>query len=187
MDIDKDKNFHEALMDFAHKLQGENNAAPVHDVMEAAALILITITRHAFEGTDHIPHPGHSTIEKSTVGACFMAACSVPIAYNLQEQDAPIDVSELMINAGASLFQQYSEVDQRNIVDKGILLFQELFRAARDNAKFKEWITSVHSVTEKYIMSNGDTEYVELLGPLYLVLLMAARQFTMQIKPNRES
>jgi len=174
-------------MDLANKLQGQKNAAPVHDVMEAAALILAMITGHAFDGTDHIPHPDHSTIEKSMVGTCFMAACSVPIVYNLQERDTPLDVKELMINAGDRLFKDYSEADRRDIVDEGILLFQEIFRASRDNAKFEEWMSSVHSVTNKYIMSMGDTEYVELFAPLYLVLLMAARQFTMPTQTNRES
>lgn len=185
--MDKNKEFLSTIMDFADKLQAGTDTSPAPAIMTAAALILATVTRHAFEGADHIPHPDHSSIEKSTVGACFMAACSVPIVYNLQEQDTPIDVKELMINAGARLFQEYSEADRRHIIDEGILLFQEIFRAARDNAKFEEWMTSVHSVTNKYIMSKGDTEYVELFAPLYLVLLMAARQFTMQGQTNRES
>ena len=185
--MDKNKEFSSTIMNFADILQAGTGTPPAPDIMTAAALILDTITRHAFEGTDHIPHPDHSSIEKSAVGACFMAACSVPIVYNLQEQDTPIDVNELLIKAGAGLFQEYSETDRLHIIDEGILLFQELFRASRDNAKFEEWMTSVHSVTDKYIMSKGDTEYVELFGPLYLVLLMAARQFTMQPQTHRES
>jgi hypothetical protein len=185
--MDNNREFPGIIMDFANKIQGEKVAAPVHDVMEASVLILATITRYAFDGTDHIPHPNHSTIEKSTVGACFMAACSAPIAYTLFEQDSPIDVKELMAKAGADLFEDYSEADRHIIVDGGILLFQEIIQAARSNEKLEEWMTSVHSVTNKYINSLGDTEYVELFAPLYLVLLMAARQFTMKDATDRES
>ena len=173
-------------MDLANKLQRQKNTAPVHDVMESAALILATITGHAFEGTDHIPHPDHSTIEKSMVGACFMAACSAPIAYTLQEQDSPIDVRELMTEAGSTLFQDYSDDDRRIIVDEGTGLFQEIIQAARSNEKLEEWMTSVHTVTNKYINSIGDTEYVELFAPLYLVLLMAARQIIVKSEPDPE-
>ncbi|MBN2297666.1 MAG: hypothetical protein JXM72_03685 [Deltaproteobacteria bacterium] len=185
--MDTNKNFQRTIMDFAHKLQTETGTPCPFDIMSAAALVLATITRHAFDGTDHVPHPDRCTIEKSTVGACFMAACSVPIIYSLQEQNIPVDVNELMKNAGTRLFQEYSEADQCTIIDEGILLFQEIFSASRDNKKFEEWMASVHSVTDKYIMSKGDTEYVELFAPLYLVLLMAARQFTMQLQTNRES
>lgn len=185
--MDKNRDFPDTLMDFANKLLSERDGPPVQDVMDAAVLILATITRHAFEGTDHIPHPDHSTIEKSTVGACFMAACSAPIAYTLCEQDSPIDVRELMTKAGANLFQDYIDADQDIIVNEGIGLFQEIIQAARSNKKLEEWMASVHTVTNKYINSAGDTEYVELFAPLYLVLLMAARQFAANIKPDQAS
>jgi len=185
--MDKNRDFPDTLMDFADKLLSERDAPPVQDVMDAAVIVLATITRHAFMGTDHIPHPDHSTIEKSAVGACFMAACSAPIAYTLCEQDSPIDVKELMTKAGADLFQNYSEADRRIIVDGGIGLFQEIIQAARSNEKLEEWMTSVYKVTNKYINSAGDTEYVELFAPLYLVLLMAARQFAANIKPDQAS
>jgi len=185
--MDKKREFRSSIMDLANKLQKSGDAAPVPDVMEAAALILATITRHAFDGTDHIPHPDHSTIEKSTVGACFMAACSAPIAYTLHEQDSPIDVKELMTKTGADIFQHYSDDDRCLIVDEGISLFQEIIQAARSHEKLEEWMVSVHSVTNKYITSIGDTENVELFAPLYLVLLMAARQMTSKTAAGMES
>lgn len=185
--MDKTGEFAGTIMDLARILQDDAVTCPAPDVMSASAIVLAVITRHAFNGTDHIPHPDHSTIEKSTVGASFMAACSVPIAYRLQQQAIPIDVRDLMRNAGVDLFREYSESDRHSIIDGGILLFQELVDSARNTAKFTEWMTSVHSVTEKYIMSKGDTEYVELFAPLYLVLLMAARQFTMQIRTSGDS
>lgn len=185
--MDKNREFPGILMDFADQLLSKQDEAAAQDVMDAAVTVLATITRHAFEGTDHIPHPDHSTIEKSTVGACFMAACSAPIAYTLCEQDSPIDVKELMTKTGADLFQNYSKEDQRIIVDGGIGLFQEIIQAARSNEKLEEWLSSVHTVTIKYINSAGETEYVELFAPLYLVLLMAARQFTANINPDQAS
>jgi hypothetical protein len=185
--MNTDTSFQDRIMDFAGKLQIETGASPVKNLMDASTLVLTTITSHALAGTDHLPHPDHSSIEKSSVGACFMAACSAPIAYTLQEQNSPIDVKKLMTNAGRNIFRNYSDADQSGIVNEGILLFQEIIQAARENVKLEEWMTSIHSVTTKYILTKGDTEYVELFAPLYLVLLMATRQFNMEIKSNRES
>jgi hypothetical protein len=179
--------FQDTIMDFADKLQVETGASPVKNLLDASTLILTTITRHALAGTDHLLHPDHSSIEKSSVGACFMAACSAPIAYTLHEQNSLIDVKKLMTSAGKNIFQNYSDADQSVIVDKGIMLFQEIIQAARENVKLEEWMISIHSVTTKYILTKGDTEYVELFAPLYLVLLMATQQFNIEIKSNRES
>lgn len=185
--MNTDTSFQDTIMDFAAKLQVETGTSPAKDLLDASTLILITITRHALAGTDHLLHPDQSSVEKSSVGACFMAACSAPIAYTLLEQNSPIDTKKLMMNAGRQIFRNYSDEDQSLIIDEGILLFQEIIQAARENVKLEEWMTSIHSVTTKYILTKGDTEYVELFAPLYLVLLMATHQFNMEIKSNRES
>lgn len=185
--MDSHSTFHDTIMDLAASLQIVSGEPLVRDIMEAATLVLASIARQAMAGTDHIPHPDHSTMEKSSVGACFMAACAAPIVYALNEQDIPVDVRELLINAGARVFQGYSDADRTTIVEGGISLFQEILQAASANAKLEEWMASIHNVTDKYIRSRGDTEYVELFAPLYLVLLMATRQFDGGIRPNRES
>ncbi len=175
------------IMDFAGRIQVESSSPEISTAMEAATLILTTITRHAFAGTDHIPDPRHSTIEKSCVGACFMAACSVPLVYALKEADAQIDVKELMGNAGREIFGSYPPDDRQAILDEGVLLLQEITRQARSSRKLEEWMTSIHSVTNKYVSTLGETEYIELFAPLYLVLLMATRQFTANISTTQDS
>lgn len=175
------------IMNFAGRIQLESGSPEISTVMAAATLILSNITRHALAGTDHIPDPNHSSIEKSCVGACFMAACSVPLVYALKEQDIDLDVHELMSNAGLHIFGSYKQTDRQTIIDEGILLFQDITMQAGNNTKLGEWMTSIHSVTNKYVSSLGDTEYIELFAPLYLVLLMATRQFTMNIKTSQDS
>ena len=175
------------IMDFAGRLQVESGSPEISTAMEAATLILTTITRHALAGTDHIPDPRHSPIEKSCVGSCFMAACSVPLVYALKEADVEIGAKELMANAGGEIFSGYPPDDRQTILDEGILLLQEITRQARDSKKLEEWMTSIHSVTNKYVSTLGDTEYIELFAPLYLVLLMATRQFTTNISANQDS
>ncbi|HHO77204.1 MAG TPA: hypothetical protein ENN05_12365 [Deltaproteobacteria bacterium] len=175
------------IMDFAGRIQVESGSPEILTTMDAATIILSTITRHAFTGTDHIPDPDHSSFEKSCVGACFMAACSVPLVYALKEADIDLDVHDLMSNTGMEIFRGYHQTDRQTIIDEGILLFQDITRQAGNNTKLEEWMTSIHTVTNKYITTLGDTEYIELFAPLYLVLLMATRQFTMQIKTSQDS
>ena len=177
----------EQIMEIAKTIDPCFGQEPKRDIMEGVSLVLTTITRHASAGCDHILHPEHSTIEKSSVCACFMTACSVPIVYTIQEQNTPIDVNELLSHAASTLFNDYREAERNRIIDEGMCLFQDIIRIGRTSRKMEEWMTSLHNVTNKYIDTQGDTEYVELFAPLYLVLLMATGQADINLAPNRVS
>jgi len=81
-----------------------------------------------------------------------------------------------MHRTGRRVYRNYGEKERREIVDMGILLFKDLIGAAGDKPKLHEWMGSVSNVVDKYVLTEGQTDCVELFSPLYLVLLMATGQ-----------
>jgi hypothetical protein len=170
------KTYHESAMRLAGKILIGCDARPVDSMNEALTVILASIGEHILAGADQIPEPGNLAIEACSVSACFMAACSVPMLYNLQENDLLIDAVSLMHRTGDRVFKNFSENDRTAIIDSGIRLFREIVSMAHDNQRLEEWMSSAHNVTDKYILTEGKTDCVELFAPLYMVLLMATKQ-----------
>lgn len=170
------KTYRENIMNLAGKIMSRYDSMPVNDLDDALAVVLSFIGENVMAGTDQIPDPEHCTIEKCSASACFMAACSVPIFYGLREMNHVIDPIPVMHRAGGRVFKHFTEQDRLSIMDSGIGLFRELACMTRDNPKLEEWVNSVHNVTNRYVLTEGETDCVELFAPLYLVFLMAARQ-----------
>ena len=163
-------------MNLSSRILSRYNSRPVSGLTEALTVILTSIGEHAMAGTDHIPDPGHSTVEKCSVNACFMAACTVPLISRLNESGNEVDVDSLMRRVGRRVFRSYCEEDRQVIMDSGILMFKEMLNAAQGNHRLEEWMGSVHNVTQRYVLTEGYTDCADLFAPLYLVLLMATRQ-----------
>ncbi len=170
------KTYRERVMNLSSRVLGPCDSQPARSVAEALTIILAAICENVMAGTDHVPDPEHSTVEKCSVSACFMAACSVPLISHLREEKQNVDAESLMHRAGRRVFGRYGEEDRRTIVESGILLFKELTHEASNNRKLLEWMGSVHNVTDKYVLTEGQTDCVDLFAPLYLVLLMATKQ-----------
>jgi hypothetical protein len=166
----------DTLMCFAGTLVSDEPARQPDGIMDALTIILVSLSSHALSGTEHVPDPEHSTMEKCAVAACFLAACSVPLLSWLREEGHELDAATLMHHTGSSVFCAFEDQDQKTIIDSGIALFRELALVAKGNRRLGEWLTSVHDVTERYVLTRGQSDCVELIAPLYLVLLMAARQ-----------
>jgi hypothetical protein len=165
-------------MSFADRLLRDCDARPLDSISDALTVILVSMCSHALSGTEHVPDPEHSTVEKCTVASCFMTACSVPLVSWLKEEGHELDAVSLMHHAGSRVFDRFDGPDRETIVESGILLFREMVGLARENRRMEEWLTSVHNVTERYVLTEGRSDCVELIAPLYLVLLMATRQMT---------
>ncbi|MGC9323491.1 MAG: hypothetical protein ACP5G0_01965 [Desulfomonilia bacterium] len=168
--------FSEHLTKLAESIQTPSRDISGSEVMQSLVTVLTTIMDHAMDGTDHIPHPDHSSPEKSAVCACFMAACTVPMISSLKEEGIDIQGDVLMDSAGSVLFSSYSEQQRSRILRDGMYLLSEIIEDARGNTPLEQWLTTVHSTTMQYILTEGENEYIELFAPLYLVLLMAAKQ-----------
>jgi hypothetical protein len=166
----------EILMSFAGALLAESGAPPAGDYAEALTAILVSMGSHALAGTEHVPDPEHSSVEKCSVAACFLSACSVPLAAWIKEAGHELDAVSLMHRAGSRVFPLFGEDDRKAIVDSGITLFREMAEIALGNRRLAEWMDSVHNVAQRYVLTEGSSDCVELIAPLYLVLLMAARQ-----------
>jgi hypothetical protein len=171
-----EQNILETLKGFAGTLASDYGAGPLDDPVEAVTVILVSVGSHALAGTEHVPDPDHSSVEKCSVASCFLAACSVPLISWIKEQGHEVDPVSLMHHVGSRVFSLFPDQDRRGIVDAGVALFREMANAARENKRMEEWLTSVHNVTERYVRTEGRSDCVELIAPLYLVLLMAARQ-----------
>jgi hypothetical protein len=174
--VSTQKTYREHVMNLSSRVLGPCDSQPARNAAEALTIILAAICENVMAGTDHVPDPGYSTVEKCSVSACFMAACSVPMISQLREGEQNVDAVSLMHRAGRRVFGRYGEEDRRTIVESGILLFKELVHEASDNHKLHEWMSSVHNVTDRYVLTEGQTDCVDLFAPLYLVLLMATKQ-----------
>lgn len=163
-------------MNLSRRILGPCDSQPVRSLAEALTIILAAICENAMAGTDHVPDPEHSTVEKCSVSACFMAACTVPLISQLREQEQNVDAEPLLHRAGRRVFRHFVEEDRQMIVESGIILFKELIHGASDNSKLQEWMSSVHNVTDRYVLTEGQTDCADLFAPLYLVLLMATKQ-----------
>lgn len=170
------KTYRDHVMNLSNRILSTYSSKPVSSLTDALSVILTAIGENVMAGTDQIPDPGHSTVEQCSVSACFMAACSVPLVLKLDELGQEVAVDSLMHRAGARVFRNYTGEDQRVIVDSGIVMFREIAHAARGNRKLEEWIGSVHNVTNRYVLTEGQTDCTDLFAPLYMVLLMAAKQ-----------
>lgn len=166
----------ESLLSFARTLSGECGLEPPGDAEAAVAVILSSIASHALDGTGHVPEPEHSTVEKCSVASCFLTACSVPLISRVREEGHEIEAPSLMHRTGTLVFKAFGDEDREAIVDSGIMLFREMVHEARGSRRMEEWLGSVHSVTQRYILTRGTSDCALLIAPLYLVLLMAARQ-----------
>jgi hypothetical protein len=166
----------DSLLGFARTLTGGERAQVIVDPMEALSVILDSMGGHALAGTEHVPDPAHSTVEKCSVTACFLAACSVPLISWLKEEGHEVDPVPLMHLVGARIFRSFGEEDRKAIVDSGVMLFREMAHMAREYRRMEEWMASVHNVAERFVLTEGTSDCVELIAPLYLVLLMATKQ-----------
>lgn len=171
------KAYSESAIRLAGRILLGCGAKPVDSLNEAVPVILASIGEHILAGADQVPEPGSLTAESCSVSACFMAACSVPMLYGLRDHEFLLDAVSLMHKAGDRVFKNFSEEDRAGIIDSGILLFREIVSLAKDNRRLEEWMGSIHNVTDKYIHTEGTTDCVELFAPLYMVLLMATKQF----------
>jgi len=168
------KPYRDLIIIVADKHRPTTTVHEITDLKQALTTILSAVTGHAMEGSDQTPHPDHSSVEKCSIGACFMAACSVPLIYGLREEEIAVEPEAIMHGAGTLLFRPYNATDIDTIISEGMRLFREIIEIAPKNKNLAEWIESVHNLTNRYILSGGDKEYVELLAPLYLVLLQAS-------------
>jgi len=175
--MNEQKTYSESAMRLADRILIGCDARPAGSVIEALPVILAAIGERILAGADQIPEPGNLSIEACSVSACFMAACSVPMLYNLRDNGFPIDAASLMHRAGNRVFGNYEDEDRAAIIDSGIRLFREIVSTAKDNRRLEEWMSSVHNVTDRYILTEGKTDCAELFAPLYMVLLMATKQF----------
>jgi hypothetical protein len=166
----------DSLLSFARTLNGGERAPAIVDAMEALTVILDSMGGHALAGTEHVPDPTHSTVEKCSVTACFLAACSVPLISWLKEEGHEVDAVFLIHLVGARIFRSFGEENRKAIADSGIMLFREMAHMAREYRRMEEWMTSVHNVAERFVLTEGTSDCVELIAPLYLVLLMATKQ-----------
>ncbi|HNY64860.1 MAG TPA: hypothetical protein PKM41_05440 [Deltaproteobacteria bacterium] len=171
-----EKSHREAIMSCADSLLRDYDSRPLDSVRDALTVILSSIGSHALAGTEHVPDPEHSTVEKCMVASCFLTACSVPLVSWVKEEGHELDAFSLMRHVGSKVFDRFGEPDREAIVDSGISLFRDMADAARQNRRLEEWLTSVHNVTERYVLTEARSDCVELIAPLYLVLLMATGQ-----------
>lgn len=170
------RSYQKSALRLANRILIGCDSKPVDNVVEALSIILASIGEHILAGADQVPEPGKSTIEACSVSACFMAACSVPMIYNSKEDDVLIDAASLMHKTGDRVFRSFTESDRKIIIDSGILLFREIISITEANQRLEEWMNSINNVTDKYILTEGKTDCVELFAPLYMVLLMATKQ-----------
>jgi hypothetical protein len=171
-----DKAYLPKIMTLAASIHSRQEPMHIDDHRDALAVILAEIGNNVLLGTDQITDAEHTSIEKASVTACFLAACSVPLVTPFLGTENEIDVIKLMHETGSRVFSGYDEVSRKTIVDSGILLFREIANAAKDIPKMEEWMSSVNNVTNKYVLTEGVTDNTELFAPLYLVLLMATKQ-----------
>ncbi len=171
-----DKTFLTSIMTLAGSIHGKQGPVQMDNHRDALAVILAEIGNNVLLGTDQRADAEHTSIEKASVTACFLAACSVPLVSPFLGTEKEIDVINLMQETGSRVFSNYDEVSRKLIVDSGILLFREMAHAAKGNPKMEEWMSSVHNVTNKYVLTEGATDNTDLFAPLYLVLLMATKQ-----------
>jgi hypothetical protein len=175
--VSKEESPLDILKRFARTLPHlDNGTHPREDAIEAAAAVLVSMSSHALAGTEHVPHPDHSSVEKCSVAACFLAACSVPLLSWIKEEGSEPDPYSLMHRVGEKVFASFGEEDRKTIIGSGIGLFREMAQAAKENRRMEEWLTSVHDVTERFVLTEGRSDCIELIAPLYLVLLMATGQ-----------
>lgn len=175
--MDTNKTYRENVFRLADNILRSCDAKPVESVEGALAVILSAIGENALSGTDQNPDPVHTSLEKCSVTACFMAACSVPLISSLQEMDCRVDVLPIMDRAGARVFKRYQESDRKIIMESGIFMFKEMVQTAGNNLKMAEWLSSIHNVTNRYVQTEGTTDCTDLFAPLYMVLLLATKQF----------
>ncbi|HDP25115.1 MAG TPA: hypothetical protein ENN34_06700 [Deltaproteobacteria bacterium] len=168
--------FSDNLMCLAQSIHPFSREDPLADVMTALEQVLVSIMHYALEGTDHQLHPDHSSLEKSSAGACFMTACAVAMISLLQDQHILVDGRELLRRAGSVLLSSYSHKQQARILEEGNLLFGEIITLARSTPSLEQWLNSVHTTTVQYVNTQGKNDYREFFPPLYLVLLMATGQ-----------
>lgn len=174
--MDTDKTYRDNVMKLADRILKPCDSRPIGDPDEALKVILSFIGENVLAGTDQAADPEHSTLDQCTASACFLAACSVPLISGLQETGYETDALSLMHKVGERVFKKYPESDRKLIIDSGILLFKDLALQAKGIHKLKEWLTSINNVTNRYVLTLGDTDCVELFAPLYMVLLMATKQ-----------
>lgn len=170
------KTYRDHVMKLSKAILSACGSTAVTDLTEALTVILASIGENVMAGTDHVPDPSQSTMEKCSVNACFMAACTVPLITGLHELGCHVDADSLMHRTGGRVYQNYGESQRREIVDAGVLMFKDMIGAAGDKPKLLEWMGSVSNVVDRYVLTEGQTDCVELFSPLYLVLLMAAGQ-----------
>lgn len=171
-----DKSFLANLVSLAARINRGHEPAHNEKPSDALTVVLTDIGSNILTGTDQIADPEHMSLEEASLAACFMAACSVPLVAPFLGTAKEVDVISLMHDAGNRVFCRYDESSRKNIVDSGVLLFREIALAAKGIRKMEEWISSVHNVTSKYVMTEGETDNSDLFAPLYLVLFMATKQ-----------
>ncbi len=174
--MNAEKSYRDNVMHLADRILISCDSRPVGNLNEAMTVILSTIGETVLAGTDQIADPDHSTIDQCTVSMCFLAACSVPLITGVQESGHEIDAMSVMEKVGQRVFGKFPEPDRKLILESGILLFKDLSRLAEKIHKLGEWLVSIHNVTNKYVLSSGTTDCVDLFAPLYMVLLMATKQ-----------
>ncbi len=172
----------EKIQALAAKITNRHDQPWQDNLSEGVITILTAIGENAMSGTDQVADPESMSVEKCTLCACFMAGCSVPILSRLHEMNHTLDAVAIMHGAGHAVFHKFNAQDRKMIIDDGIVLFKDLVATSTDNRKMKEWLDSIAGVTEKYVATEGDTDNVDLFAPLYLVLLMATRQFKQQVQ-----
>lgn len=171
-----EKTYRDNVMNLADRILSSYDSRPVPSLNEALTVILSFIGENVLAGTDQTADPDHSTLDQCTANACFLAACSVPLISRLQELGDEVDALSLMHQVGERVFKKYPEPDRKLIMDSGIILFKDLIRQAKSIQKLEEWLTSINNVTDRYVLTLGVTDCVDLFAPLYMVLIMATKQ-----------
>lgn len=169
------KSFTSRVRQLAGKLREDDVTNP--DLTDDASVILVSIARASLAGANHVPTPAKSSVEKASVGACFMAACSVSIIHGLSQEGESIAPGELVTRSVDTLFTDYKKEQRTRIAEDGIALFQEIIGIARQSSKLGKWLGSVDNLVGNYIDREDNTETLELFAPLYLVLLKSANRF----------